>query len=79
MTDYGRRLLPQHAAMLEASKITPEHARARGYVSIDSGNRKRLSEINIVKAARSSDGLLIPLLRIDGEIGDGSSDPITHG
>jgi len=57
MTDYGSRLLHQHAAMLEASKITPEHARARGYVSIDSGNRKRLSEIKIAKAVHKSDGL----------------------
>ena len=69
MTEYGARLLPQHQAMLAASGIPPEHARARGYISIDSGNRKRLKYIGIVKAVQKSDGLLIPLLRIDGEIG----------
>ena len=55
--------------MLQASGITASHARARGYRSIDSGNRKRLAEIGIVKAVRGSDGLLIPLLRLDGEVG----------
>jgi len=67
MTEYGARLLPQHQAMLAASGIPPEHARARGYISIDSGNRKRLKYIGIVKAVQKNDGLLIPLLRIDGE------------
>jgi hypothetical protein len=66
---WGSSLYPQHREMLQASGITAAHARARGYVSIDSGNRKRLAEINIVKAVRGSDGLLIPLLRIDGEVG----------
>jgi hypothetical protein len=69
MTEYGDRLLPQHQAMLAESGITPEHARARGYISIDGNNRKLLKEIKIVKAVQKSDGLLIPLLRIDGEIG----------
>lgn len=69
MSDYGARLHDRHAKMLEESGITPEHARARGYISVDSGNRKRLEEVGIVKAVRKSDGLLIPLLRIDGEAG----------
>jgi hypothetical protein len=64
---YGAGLYDQHAAMLEASKITPEQARARGYVSIDGNNRAMLAEIGIVKAART-DGLLIPLLRLDGSV-----------
>jgi len=69
MTDvYGAGLFPQHQAMLAASKITPEQARTRGYRSIDGNNRKVLAEIGIVKAART-DGLLIPLLRLDGSTG----------
>jgi hypothetical protein len=55
--------------MLAASKIPAEHAHARGYRSIDGNNRKVLAEIGIVKAVRKSDGLLIPLLRLDGEVG----------
>jgi hypothetical protein len=38
--------------MLEASGITPEHARARGYASIDGNNRKLFAEVGIVKAAQ---------------------------
>jgi hypothetical protein len=68
-TEYGARLHDRHAKMLAESGITPEHARARGYISIDSGNRRRLKEIGVVKAVQKSDGLLIPLLRIDGEVG----------
>jgi hypothetical protein len=66
---WGSGISDHHRKMLQASGITPEHARARGYRSIDSGNRKRLAEIGIVKAVRSSDGLLIPMLRLDGEVG----------
>jgi hypothetical protein len=69
MTEYGDRLLPQHQAMLAASGIPADHARARGYLSITTGNRKMLKEIGIVKSVHKSDGLLIPLLRIDGEPG----------
>jgi hypothetical protein len=69
MTEHGDRLHDRHAKMLEESGITPEHARARGYVSIDGNNRKRLEEIKIVKSVQKSDGLLIPLLNIQGEIG----------
>jgi hypothetical protein len=66
---WGLGIFDHHRKMLEASGITASHARARGYRSIGSGNRKVLAEIGIVKAVRSSDGLLIPLLRIDGEVG----------
>ena len=66
---WGSGIFDHHRKMLQASGITASHARARGYRSIDSGNRKRLAEIGIVKAVRGSDGLLIPLLRLDGEVG----------
>jgi predicted transcriptional regulator len=64
MTAYGARLFDQHAAMLAASKITPEHARDRGYVSVDT--KKRLEVLKVVKPGRRVPGLLIPQLRQDG-------------
>jgi hypothetical protein len=64
MTAYGARLFDQHAKMLEASTITPDHARRRGYVSVDT--KIRLEQIGIAKAGQSVPGLLIPLLGIDG-------------
>ena len=67
---WGSGIYDHHRKMLEASGITPEHARARGYRSIDGDNRKLLAATKIPKAAwQKRDGLYIPLLRIDGEIG----------
>jgi hypothetical protein len=66
---WGSKIADPHQRMLKASGITAAQAHARGYVSIDSGNRFRLKETKIAKAIHKSDGLLIPLLRIDGEIG----------
>lgn len=63
MSDYGGRLEPQHAEMLAASGITPEHARARGYVSVDT--KARLEQIGVTKAGRNVPGLLVPLRRVD--------------
>jgi hypothetical protein len=64
MTVYGIGLFEQHAAMLAASNITPEHARADPYRSVDI--KKRLEEIGITPKGRNTPGLLIPLLRKDG-------------
>jgi hypothetical protein len=64
VTEYGIGLFEQHAAMLAASGITPEHARARPYRSVDT--KKRLEEIGITPKGRNTPGLLIPLLRKDG-------------
>jgi hypothetical protein len=61
---YSAALLPQHAQMLAESGITPEHARARSYVSVDT--KKRLEQVGVTKAGRKVPGLLIPLLGIDG-------------
>ncbi len=61
---YGLALFPQHAATLAASAIPPEHARARGYVSVDV--KRRLAELGVTPAGRSVPGLLVPLLRRDG-------------
>ncbi len=57
-------LFAQHARMLAASGITPEHARARGYVTVDT--KVRLERIGITPAGRAVPGLLVPSLRADG-------------
>lgn len=64
MSDNYGALFPQHAAMLAASGITPEHAFARGYQSVDT--RTRLEAIGVTKAGRNVPGLLIPSLLVDG-------------
>lgn len=64
MTTYGMGLFPQHAEALAASGITPEHAHARGYVTVDT--KVRLEGLNITKAGRRIPGLLVPQLRPDG-------------
>jgi hypothetical protein len=66
MSDYGMRLHANHAAMLEASGITPDHARIRGYVSVDT--RKRLEDIGVTRSGRRAPGLLVPQLRRDGSV-----------
>lgn len=63
-SNYGEALFPQHARMLAASGITPEHARARGYVTADT--KARLEVLGITPAGRRVPGLLIPSLRKDG-------------
>jgi hypothetical protein len=64
VTDYGARLFDQHAAMLGASAITPDHARSRGYVSVYT--KIRLEQVGVTKAGRNVPGLLVPQLRKDG-------------
>jgi hypothetical protein len=64
MTAYGMGIFDQHQQMLAASTITPEHARARGYVSVDT--KIRLENLGVTKAGRNIPGLLVPQLRKDG-------------
>lgn len=64
MSGYGAGLFTQHAAMLAESGITPEHARARGYVTVDT--KSRLEHLRITAAGRQVPGLLVPQLRADG-------------
>jgi hypothetical protein len=64
MADYTVALFEQHAAMLAESGIPPEHAAARGYVSVDT--KVRLEGIGVTKAGRNVPGLLVPQLRKDG-------------
>lgn len=61
---WGMGILPQHRAMLAASGITPEFARRRGYVSVDT--KVRVRTLGITRAGCNVPGLLIPSLRVDG-------------
>lgn len=62
--NYSSALLPQHAQMLAASGITPEHATARGYMTVDT--KVRLQQLGVTKAGQRTPGLLVPQLRKDG-------------
>jgi len=63
VTVYGISMFAQHAAALAASGITPEHAHARGYRSVDT--KKRLEVVGVTPAGRRVPGLLVPQLRAD--------------
>jgi len=58
VTGYGLHIFPQHAALLEASAISPDVSRARGYVSVDA--KKRLEDLGFERYQRSVPGLLYP-------------------
>ena len=66
MSVYGLHIFPQHAKLLEQSAISPEVARARGYVSVDT--KKRLEELGFERYQRSVPGLLIPGHRADSSV-----------
>ena len=67
MTGYALSIFPDHADQLAASAITPEVARERGYVSIDS--RKQLQRYAKGFGSKCPiPGLLIPLRRLDGSV-----------
>jgi len=64
--DYGMAIFPAHAKALAASGITPEHARARGYVSVDT--KKRVRELGVTPSGCTVPGLLVPQRAADGSI-----------
>ena len=64
MSGYGMGTFPQHAAALAASGITPEHAHARGYRSVDT--KSFLETLRVTPSGRRVPGLLVPQLRVDG-------------
>ena len=66
MTGYGAAIFPQHAALLEASAISPEVARERGYVSVDT--KKRLESAGFRNYQRQVPGLLIPVHDTTGAV-----------
>jgi hypothetical protein len=64
--NYGIGTFPQHADALAASGVTPEHAHARGYRSVDT--KKRLEDIGVTPAGRRVPGLLVPQRGADGSV-----------
>jgi Domain of unknown function (DUF3854) len=63
---YGARLSDQHARMLAESLVTPDHARARGYVTVDT--KKLLEDLGVTKAGRNVPGLLALMHDKAGEV-----------
>jgi Domain of unknown function (DUF3854) len=62
-TDSNRPLSPQHADMLTASGITPEHAQRRGYETIRDTRKLAERGITFPKAVTErGGGLLVPML-----------------
>ncbi len=59
-------LFPQHVSMLAASGITPEHARARGYVSVDT--KARVRSLKVTPKGCTVPGLLVPQRGADGSV-----------
>ena len=63
---YGLHIFPQHAALLEASAISPEVSRQRGYTSADT--KAQLGRYGFESYQQRVPGLLIPLHRADGSV-----------
>lgn len=68
MSPFSGALLPQHAQVLTASGITPEHAGARGYQSVDERTWFKRSGLAVARAGQRVPGLLVPQLRADGSV-----------
>lgn len=66
MSDYGLHIFPQHARLLEGSAISPEAARDRGYVSVDT--KKRLASAGFKPYQQRTPGLLIPVHDTSGAV-----------
>jgi hypothetical protein len=60
------QMLPQHAALLTASAITDEVAKARGYRSVE--QKARLTELGFSERQARVPALLIPVWNVHGEI-----------
>ncbi|MGH3403798.1 MAG: DUF3854 domain-containing protein, partial [Streptosporangiaceae bacterium] len=66
MSGYGAVIFPQHAELLEASAISPDVARERGYVSVDT--KKRLESAGYKDYQCRVPGLLIPVHDASGAV-----------
>lgn len=66
VTTWPSTLFPQHVSMLAASGITPEHARARGYVSVDT--KARVRSLKVTPKGCTVPGLLVPQRGADGSV-----------
>jgi hypothetical protein len=75
VTDYGMELLPQHAALLRASGISPNVAHEREYVSVE--RKARLHERGFSARQQNVPALLIPLHGVDGGIAGYQARPDT--
>lgn len=64
--EYGTGLLPQHAALLKASKISPEVAAARGYRSLTI--KADLSRLGFGDRQQIVPTLLVPVFGVSGQI-----------
>ena len=67
MSEYPLSVFPQHAKLLEDSAISPDVARQRGYVSVDSRAQLKRYGKNFGNKVPVP-GLLIPLRRADGSV-----------
>ena len=66
MSTYGLHLFPQHAELLAASAISPEVARERGYVTVDT--KSRLEAAGFSPYQRRVPGLLVPVHDATGAV-----------
>ncbi|MCH7626278.1 MAG: hypothetical protein IIC83_10170 [Chloroflexi bacterium] len=73
---YGAHMLPQHAALLAASAISPEVAAARGYRSVET--KADLERKGFSRAQRNVPGLLIPIYDSTGEFATYQYRPDEH-
>lgn len=64
--EFRLPLLPQHAALLRSSGITPEVAQGRGYVSVDT--KATLARFGFGRSARQVPGLLVPIYNVMGKV-----------
>ena len=75
--NYGEGLFPQHTAKLNSSGVSPDVARARGYVTADT--KAALGRFGFGDAQRRPPALVIPLHGVNGERVGFSCAPINRG
>jgi hypothetical protein len=66
IADYGQDLLPQHAAIIRDSGITPQVAQERGYRSVT--KKAELKALGFTEKQCRVPALLIPVLGVTGNI-----------
>lgn len=66
MNTTPTQLLPQHLDLIQASKIAPEIAAARGYCSVET--KAKLKRLGFGERQQIVPTLLIPVWNVDGEV-----------